>query len=200
MNQPRATIDLETLSILPGGVIVSLGAAKFDHEKIVDIFYAPIKRTSCIAMGMTIDNDTREWWKSDKVSDEARFELDSPEAKPISYVLRSFALWINDSTSIDNRKSYISDSEVYGNDPSFDNAQLRVAYHLCGLEAPWHYRNNRCLRTMAAEYPEVQKVPSKIPHHAREDAIAEAQWLIKMFQFKTTRAAGCGRVLTLAVC
>jgi hypothetical protein len=59
-------IDLETLGLQPGCVLLSLGAAAFSlHESgsLGDTFHCNINRTSCVKLGMFIDPST-SWLRS----------------------------------------------------------------------------------------------------------------------------------------
>ena len=68
---------------------------------------------------------------------------------------------------------------VWGNGADFDNAILRNAYTAVNRELPWMYYNNRCLRTLRGENPDVAK-PAFVgtPHHAGDDARNQAEHLL----------------------
>ena len=67
--------------------------------------------------------------------------------------------------------------ELYANSPSFDCNKLKSLFRDWGFDAPWDFRRERCLRTLAAnagiDQYSVPKVPGFIKHHAYHDCRQE---------------------------
>ena len=57
-------VDLETLATSPDAVILTIGAVTFDpaSNKIFDKLYYRVDVESCDRLGMTVNDDTVEWW------------------------------------------------------------------------------------------------------------------------------------------
>lgn len=167
-------LDLETLEKRPGAVIASIGAVKVDSTtlEIVARFYRRVCMVSCRAVGLVSDQDTMEWWSRQPFpAFEEVFSLD--DRVPLPFALTDFAAFLGDG----------NDCVLYGNGPSFDCALLAAAYRACGMPIPWHYRNERCLRTEKAVAiragREWTRVEPRIKHHALHDAEAEAEELVR---------------------
>ena len=72
-------VDLETLATSPDAVILTIGAVTFDpaSNKIFDKLYYRVDVESCDRLGMTVNDDTVEWWSKQAadVQTEAFAEL-----------------------------------------------------------------------------------------------------------------------------
>ena len=164
----KVMLDLETLGTRPGSIITSIGATKFDENgPYGKPFYERIDMQSCVDAGLLIDVDTVKWWL--KQSDEARAEFQK-SSEELSYALQAFTNWCGYPDNV---------IELWGNGANFDNALLKAAYDLLGLEAPWKFWNDRCYRTLKAMYPHI-KMPARVGthHNALDDAISQVNHLI----------------------
>lgn len=161
----RVMIDLEALGSGPTSAIVAIGAARFDCGGIVATLDLAVDAGSALACGMTLDAETLLWWL--RQSDAARAQLQRPGV-PLRAALERFAQWLGE------------DAEVWGNGAAFDNVILAHAYRLCGLPRPWPYRADRCYRTLAALYPQVAMHRVGIAHCARDDAVSQAEHLLRI--------------------
>lgn len=153
-------IDLETLSTRVDAVILSIGAVKFDENKIIDDFYAPVQKGS--QPGRRIDQSTLDWWKeqSPEAFNAAFFD---PNAMPLRNALAFLANWVD------------PDAKIWANSPDFDCSILAHAYGDQGV--PWKFYNTRCLRTMRELAPQVDKPTNTCVHDALADATAQAKHL-----------------------
>ena len=162
-------LDLETMSSNSNASIASIGACKFSVEKgIEDTFYINVKLSSCIASGLHVDGNTIMWWMQQ--SDAARNAL-NPDQFDLTYALDAFTSWFNGSTYL------------WGNGAPFDNVVLSNAYKAVGFEQPWSFRNDSCYRTIKNMVPAVLLPERKGTHHnALDDAVYQAEHLIKIFK------------------
>jgi hypothetical protein len=173
----RIMLDLETLGTAPGSVILSIGAVRFDDEKILDTFYVNISPESCVAAGLRMDVSTVMWWMGQ--SDEARKSLVTGEALVLHEALNEFGKWaLRFGTSEAGKVD-----EIWGNGSDFDNVLLSHAYAAAGMPLPWSHRANRDYRTVRALVPGVVFEKPTIAHNALEDARAQAAHLIKMLNY-----------------
>lgn len=163
--------DLETLDTAVTGVILSIGACKFNADEIGNEgFYRKITIESNLEEGRTISPSTLRWWMQQ--SDAAReAAFSAPGAIPLGQALDEFREWLGtDKISTENMRPW-------GNGSDFDIAMLAHAYGRQGT--PWKFYNVRCFRTIKSD-PRWKDVPKPAPiiaHHALYDAIAQAQHL-----------------------
>ncbi len=159
-------IDLETLDTAVGGVILSIGACRFNETDIDDNgFYRAITIQSNLDEHRTISPDTIKWWIDQ--SAKAKAVMDDPTAVSLEQALDELREWIGPRW--DNMR-------VWGNGADFDIAMLKHAYNQ--QPTPWKFYNVRCFRTLKSE-PAGKSVlpPTKNvgAHNALFDAIAQAQ-------------------------
>lgn len=156
-------IDLETLGTGYRPVILSIGAVEFDYRtgELGREFHERINPESSQRDGFKIDAGTVVWWMGQ--SEEARKALFAGGAFEPVEALSIFADWLG------------KDKHVWGNGSNFDNRILREAYDLYGMNCPWHYRDDRDMRTFCAMFPRVTLTREGIHHDALDDAIFQTQ-------------------------
>ena len=166
-------VDLETLGTTAGCSILSIGAIAFSFDVPQDdwkrFYSGPISRESCKAAGLFEEKDTIDWWQMQ--SQEARILFD--EATTSRRIL--------DDALISFSRFFPVEARLWGNGADFDNAILAAAYKSIKLRTPWRYQNNRCYRTIKAEYPGVEKPEFiGVKHNALDDAFNQALHLAKI--------------------
>lgn len=165
LRKPGIMLDLETMSTQHDAAITSIGAVRFDEIGIINRFSADVSLQSSIDYGLRVDADTVLWWMGR--SDEAREQFQRPTI-PLDRALMDFATWIGDD-----------DAKVWGNGSDFDNVIMESAYQACGIEQPWHGKNNRCYRTIRDQFSDLDFVRIGVSHLAVDDAESQAIHLIK---------------------
>jgi len=171
-------IDLETLGTRPGSVILSIGAVEFHTlHGLGREFYAVLNVADSVLAGLSTDPKTIQWWENQ--SPEARQVLVEAHNAALSFPVRAvcsqFAAWLpGDSPSA---------RRLWGNGANFDNVLLDALYDSVGQSRPVIYRNNLCFRTLKAlvPLPEVFDPPAT-PHHALEDAKAQARHAVRLLR------------------
>lgn len=166
-------VDLESLDTVPGAVILSLGAVFFDETGLGDEFYKVILRSSCETLGMTVSQDTLNWWG--KQSIDASQVLRDAEIAPdtLADVLNQFNDFLKRDKGV----------KVWGNGADFDNSLLAVAYRRAGVKQGWLPYNGRCYRTLkniAANVPAVARGGTY--HNALDDAKTQANHAIEIYR------------------
>lgn len=160
-------IDLETLSVEPDAVVVTIGAIKFNRDedlkalKDYDTFYIRVDPKSCEEIGCTVDPNTVAWWN--KQSRVAQHEaLHNTDRIPIRQALTQLSEWLNGSKII------------WANSPSFDCVILETAYKKCGIDIPWKFWLTRDCRTLF-DLAGIRKrdLPSNGEHHALNDCYTQ---------------------------
>lgn len=170
-------VDIETLGLVPGSVILSVGAVKFDlgisrvqsREEIAqNAFYEVLSLESSIDDGFEVDGDTLKWWmRQSKEAQEEAFDVKGERSSLPYDVLQRLTSWFD------------KDAYIWGNGANYDVVLLESYYQKFGITPPWNFRNIRCFRTLknTNSYDKALVSPCKIAHHALEDAIYQAQVL-----------------------
>ena len=161
-----AMIDLETLSVTQNAAIISIGAVQFNMDGVDEVgaFYHRI------ALGSLNDFDqsdsTMQWWNRQNAA--VRDEAFSGKEDLIA-VLSAFYKW------------YLPGTIIVGNGANFDVSILANAYEFHDLELPWFYRDVFCYRSLRMMYPEIVDDSELTKHNALNDAIRQAEHMIKIY-------------------
>lgn len=160
-------IDCETLGLLPGSAIISIGAVAFDPKTLNEFgprFYRNITRISNIECSLKVDANTLKWWGLQ--SEEAKKVLQVNQIH-LDQALTEFGQWWKDIGAV----------TFWSHGLNFDEPLLRVAFSEVGLDAPWNYRQVRDTRTLfwLAGFDEKSVViPGAVEHNALDDATRQA--------------------------
>lgn len=171
-----AMIDIESLGTKPGSAILSIGAVMFGTAGLGAQFYAPVRLSSCTAVGLTIDADTVAWWMGR--SDAARVAAFDPAAAPLTDVLLNFSAWFTEQDA----------EQPWCHGATFDIPLLDAAYEACKLVPPWKYWDVRDTRTLY-DLAGVRVCRSVGTHHnALHDAIDQARAAVQALRILRARA------------
>ncbi len=171
-------LDLETVATSANAAIISIGAVWFDVQEGVlgEAFYQAVDLSDVIKHGFDVDGSTLSWWM--KQSEAARQVFDDPGMVGIEAALKQFANFV---------KTTNEPTRVWGKGPAFDNAILANAYRRMGLDKPWIYYDDRCVRTMqdvgkyfGIEPPQFSD-SGGVPHNALDDARYQAECICYIF-------------------
>lgn len=167
----NAMVDIEALGNQDNGLIVQIGAVKFDPEGegYSDPFLQNIEIQSALNKGALVEGKTIRWWFEQ--SQEAREGLFKPAPLPETAVLEMFRVWYNRIPKT---------SGIWANGSNYDLRHLDAAYGRYGQRPPWHYKDERDMRTLldltlglTGKVPEWGK--SDLPkHNGLADAICQA--------------------------
>lgn len=146
-------LDVETLGNSNNPVITQLAAVPFNLKVGVlgdDSFNEFIKPQSAKKYGLTCDpsnmkiGTTLDFWLT---QDEEVFKnvilKAFLEGKDLKEVLEKFSQWIENLKVKYNCKKV----KIYGNGPAADCVWVRSAYNACGLDLPWNFWDDQCVRT-----------------------------------------------------
>lgn len=179
-------LDLETLGMRPGSVILSVGAVFFDPKtgEFGNSYYDEIDVMSCVSVGLHSSTDTIEFWKKQTGTARAAYDramrVGPLTAAPLKQVLEGLTSYLTACGPSDGLKHV----KVWGNGAAFDNAILAAAYRACGLTPPWKYSNDRCFRTLKALGKDLGVNEPRFEgtkHHALHDAAHQARWACDIF-------------------
>lgn len=164
-DHPHIMVDLETWGTVPGSALRSIGACEFDIRTgdIGRRFLANVSRSSCEAVGLTVDPQTEAWWQAQSAEAQAGFY------EP--HIALGLALGV-----LRNWFAAAGDFHFWCHGPSFDEPLLAAAYRAVGItELPWSFALVRCTRTI---YDLAGVIPDRsvgVHHNALDDAIAQAR-------------------------
>ena len=176
-------VDLETLGVNPGCVILSIGSVRFDSGKPGDWFYRRVDLRNALDKGFHVESDTLMWWFR---HGEAAIEHSGLGGCYVYEALTDFKEFIGTGKM-----------EIWGHGSPFDNDILRSAYSRCHLHGDcWDRRSDRCYRTLCGtagagipvDYE--ASLPLLDPpewwgtaprHHALRDAACQAAHALKIF-------------------
>lgn len=176
-------VDLETLGVVPGFVILSIGAIAFDEQGLCDDgddgFYTVVHRPSCEEAFLSINHETEEWWL--RKHEDARQVLDQSMDPCASLALPVALARLNAYLGRFGGQQKV---RVWGNGSDFDNAGLACAYDAVKVPLGWKFWNNRCYRTLKNLAPEVEMDREGTYHNAIDDARSQAKHLIRILAAK----------------
>jgi len=159
-------IDIETLGIERGSVLLSIGACQWNPaDGIVDTFYTEIDSSSCQQVGLSVDEDTLEWWQN-----QSGDHKPLNGSTPLSAALKQLAAFVEGA------------DEVWAHSPSFDLAHLEYCYDIFEIDPPWTYTEKRDSRTIAALPIAAARDHTGREHHALDDAVHQAQLVAATLQ------------------
>ncbi len=167
LNCNHVMIDIETLGLEPGSVILSIGAVAFGMDRKPDMpmkeFYVELDTKQ---PQRVVDLDTVKWW------------MDQPNKPPMDgdiplhVALKDLNEFITLQT-IGDRTPY-----VWANGTDFDISILYHAYRQWSIPPAWKYSDVRDYRTVAKLFSGVVSRPENLnKHNALSDARIQAQHL-----------------------
>ena len=165
-------LDLETMGTSPAAAITAIGACARVRETGVAVgtFYRRVTLASSYASGGRIDPDTVVWWLQQ--NEETRGQM-SGAGEAVSDACADLAAWFE----VWRKEGYTV--EVWGDGATFDNVIMKETMGRLGMPVPWHYRADRCYRTLRSLFPQTELIPERQTacHHALHDAIHQSQHL-----------------------
>ena len=169
-------IDIETLGVAYGSVIVSIGAIEFDlsepqrrfSPEEYDQLYVVVDRESCESLGLTVEPETERWWASQSAG--AREALTQPGV-PLREALERLRAFVQRPGAA---------TVVWSYGAEFDFGHLRHCYEMLSMPVPWDYRNIMCCRTvtnLAYGYRHPPASPGAA-HNALHDCVVQVRALL----------------------
>jgi 3' exoribonuclease, RNase T-like len=168
MNK-ETMVDIETLSLRPNAGIISIGACKFNADGLHESMVVNVRFADSNLPGFHIDGETVGFWF--KNSQASRDALDPLKGVSISAGLEMLGAFVKDEAG-----------GVWGCGADFDNVILTSAYRSMGLALPWHYRRNRCYRTLMTLFPDIAYERIGELHNAKDDAMTQAKHAITLLK------------------
>jgi len=188
-------VDIETLDNTSTSLILSIGACVFDENGVgTGHFYTTVNAASCHKIGLTVSNDTVEWWM--RQSEDARNAVFGEEHMDVLRAIvdgtMDVAAALGELTpggmSIADAAAELAawwpaKATFWGNGATFDNVIVAEAYRRLGVRRPWHFTADRCYRTMRASFPQVKADDrGGTYHNALDDALYQAAHMAKILK------------------
>jgi hypothetical protein len=169
-------LDIETMGTAPGCPILSVGAVLFDSRApltgLEPTFHQHVDLETELAAGAQPSSDTILWWVGQSVGARDAMVLGQRGSASVGTVLLNLRAWV----SVHHAAGVL----VWCLPAGFDAPLLRASASRAGVTLPWNHWDERCLRTLAAEYPNAARPIPELAHDARSDALAQAQWLVNI--------------------
>lgn len=158
-------VDIETLSTKTNAVITQIAMIRFCPVtgEVFNSISHNVNIQSCLDIGLTVEAKTLEFWFSQ--SREAQLEAlkFGDDVESIREVIESVIRFI---------LACGDDIRMWGKGPTFDLSKLDYVMGLLGLEKPWKFWLERCVRTMIADVDSVNYLPfDGTPHVAHDDCL-----------------------------
>jgi hypothetical protein len=179
MPDKHMMVDLETMDTKETAAILTIGAVMFDprgsdSEASMQAkldngegFSIRCSLESNMAIGRTISARTIMWWLEQ--SEAARKDLIHAQQSPLGLALGNFRRWISGQKPKATR--------VWAKDPDFDCKILESAMEVTHEIWPFHFADNRSVRTiMDLAFPDgdCPHIGEGVAHNAFDDAVRQA--------------------------
>lgn len=190
-NYPHVMIDLETLDVKPGAVVLSIGLVEFAAAKdgvpqLGTHYYDVLSAVEQFQRQLTSSADTIDWWE--KQSPEARTVLQQSYKSLASVRTQLDAVNLMMAPRTNGTKP-----TLWGNGSDFDNTILAELYRRFNVKPAWSYSRHRCHRTLMAlcgyaglnDYVVIPRLGQH--HNALDDAVHQAKMASRALELFNAR-------------
>lgn len=169
-------IDLETLGTNTDTIVTQIGFCVFDYISIKSSEnMRPDPNEQIFDKKRTMTWSTFKWWMGQ--SNEARESMIKDAHGSMNDCLCSF---VND---IESQYGWASIEGVWSHGLTFDVAIMEHLFKQYEIKTPWKYNVPRDTRTIFMLVPDMVMHKPVVAHDAREDAIAQANNIIKAMKY-----------------
>lgn len=184
-------IDVETLGLEPRSVVREIGAVAFSakadtFEPVgISIMLDPQEQ---IDFGRTVRWETIQFWLHQPPLARKMFAGDPLGERGDSLnagLTKLFDFW-EENFVVKGDETLDTCERVWAHGPQFDLVMVESLIHDVAGRPPWKYRSARDTRTLADMVADVDKPEPEIEHSGLHDALAQAEWVWKMYQRKAT--------------
>ena len=165
-------LDIETLSTKKNAMIMSVGICQSDG--LGSQIYVP-KPTQIFAK-RHVEKKTFDWWNEPERVDMFKAMSDKclqahEEGMTIGDVHDFIFKFLERHDDGEPRR-------IWMNSPAFDGVILESLFNYFKLDAPWHYRDPCCFRTLKKLAEQTQPFGIELPKEIanKHDALADCQW------------------------
>lgn len=170
-------LDIETLGVRPGFVVLSAAFVRFEDMASTALVMDHVDQT---ALGLEMDPATVEWWQQQ--SPEARAAAIANPV-PLRAALDHFAAWLAWAGA--GRETFI-----WCHGASFDAPMMQEVYRRAGVPCPWSFRNVRDTRTLFdLSGVDLRNYNEGTAHNALDDARAQTRAAVDALRVLAERRA-----------
>jgi exodeoxyribonuclease VIII len=171
-------IDIETMGGAPDGALVAIGARLFTREGCTKGFEVYINPRLAATIG-NVSTQTMDWWA--KQDAEVYAKVFGGQIVPADAALK-FLQFVKEHKP----------ATVWAYPPQFDILTMQYWFKRVNLEWPFHYRDERCARTMRA-WGESYGIDFKdcyegSKHLPLDDATSQAKVIQRVMQLRVSKA------------
>lgn len=206
-------IDIEGLGDTPDGVVLAVGAVKFDfadahasvyvmpadHNPRDDVrpdpestvflrsdqpsFHANINIASSMRAGLRVDGGTIAWWLGGADS--------SPDDAARRGLFTPTPLPLSDALAL--LRDFCRDNEgVWANPVSYDLVTLAQSYRAVRQQLAWRWKRTYDVRSYLKGIPRPAVPRYGVRHHPTWDACNQATWVLRGYAWKQEHMKGQG--------
>ena len=129
-------IDIETLGVHPGSVVLEIGMIPFDLTGKMDVPYVMrINIQNSIDLGFSFDSDTMKWWL-ENYPDLIKDHFMNDGYKDARWVMNDVRQYID---SIRNTLQEGTRLYLWSCYPQFDFCKLKEYFKKTGVSVPWEF-------------------------------------------------------------
>jgi hypothetical protein len=132
------SLDIETLGLKPGNVVLSAALVRFDDLASTSV---QIHIGEQQAAGLTINDGTRAWWSQQSPAAQAAAFAPAP---PLRDALAHIATWLQWAASGASGQEFF----LWCHGAGFDAPMLAAVFEAAAVPVPWTYRQVRDTRTL----------------------------------------------------
>ena len=185
-------LDIETLGRDHDALVWQIGICFFDPYGPVigpHTLFLPSKQEQ-LSLGRKIEAETVAWTNTHGDTGTYMRWMYADEARPTIKMIHT--MLENHLASVSGDPSRVV---VWAKGASFDFAIMKSLFRSAGLSQPWHFRNERCMRTFDALIPEDVRIrlhPESCgrAHNAENDAIWQAKSVQNMILYMDQNKTG----------
>lgn len=162
-------LDLESLGVRPGAVVLSAAFVRFTDEAHMTVnLNVPDQEM----LGLEKDESTCAWWRDQEAGTPGTWARATSNPQPLAIALPYIATWMNWAAPD-------GDFQIWCHGATFDCPLLGEVFRRSNIDCPWGGRNfwrirdTRTLYDLAGINPKDFSVPP--PHVALNDAIGQTR-------------------------
>jgi exodeoxyribonuclease VIII len=188
VHDVHAQVDIETMNTTIDSPIITIGAVLFTPSETSSFeglmrksFYRVVDIEDAVRYSGGVSGATLKWWLGQ--DDKAIKRLLSPDACSLKRALIDLHQFFTDrgpKSPLNERYRHLPIPKIcWAKSPDFDCKILAHAFGLFGLQWPFHFAYQRCVRTavdLAFPDPDDRPDPAAgtVAHDARDDAINQS--------------------------
>jgi len=174
-------LDIETLGLSPGSVVLSIGAVLFsfdrfdrDENQTYRSFYREIDIKDSARVGLTADPETVAWWAQQDYQARKVMVDGLCYKSSVASAASDFTQWYRRNAE----ELRIEDFNVWAQG-NMDTMVLGAMFKAVGYEPPWRYNLVRDTRTAydILDFDPYSVTRENVAHHALDDAIHQVNCL-----------------------